>query len=94
MKQMLNWQDISRQGAHQGIARLNQKKRDLLKTVELASEVRKKHRQMGCRDIHYAVREKMPRGRDWTEQVLLRCRFRVRHPRDRLPSLVKISAAT
>jgi len=80
MKRMLNWQDISRQGAHQGIARLNQTNRDLLKTVELASEVRKQHRQMGCRDIHYAVREQMPRGRDWTEQVLLRCGFRVKTP--------------
>ena len=78
MKQMLEWQDISRQGAHQGIARLNQEKRDLLETVELASEVREKHNQMGCRDIHYAVREKMPRGRDWTEQVLLNCGFRVK----------------
>lgn len=78
MKRMLNWQDISRQGAHQGIARLDQKKRDLLKTVELASEVREEHNQMGCRDIHYAMREQMPRGRDWTEQVLLNCGFRVK----------------
>ena len=78
MKQMLEWQDISRQGAHQGIARLDQRKRDLLETVELASEVREEHRQMGCRDIHYAMRDQMPRGRDWTEQVLLGCGFRVK----------------
>ena len=80
MKRMLEWQDISRQGAHQGIARLNQRKRDLLETIELASEVRKKHRQMGCRDIYYAVREQMPRGRDWTERVLLGCGFRTKTP--------------
>ena len=80
MKRMLNWQNISRQGAHQGIARLDQRKRDLLKTVELASEVREDHRQMGCRDIHYAMREQMPRGRDWTEQVLLDCGFRIKTP--------------
>jgi hypothetical protein len=80
MKTLLNWQEISRQGAHQGIARLNQARRDLLETVELAGEVREDHNQMGCRDIYYAVREQMPRGRDWTEQVLLDCGFRVKTP--------------
>jgi transposase InsO family protein len=80
MKRMLNWQGISRQGAHQGITRLNQASRDLLETVELAGNVRKQHRRMGCRDIYYTVREQMPRGRDWTEQVLLRCGFRVKTP--------------
>lgn len=80
MKLMLEWQHISRQGAHQGIARLRKAQRDLLDTVELASEVRENHRQMGCRDIYYATRERMPRGRDWTEQVLLRCGFRIKTP--------------
>jgi len=80
MRRMLDWQGISRQGAHQGIARLNRARRDLLETVELAGEVREDHRQMGCRDIYYAVRDRMPRGRDWTEQVLLRCGFRVKTP--------------
>lgn len=80
MKGMLDWQGISRQGAHQGIARLGKAQRDLLDTVELASEVRENHRQMGCRDIYYATREQMPRGRDWTEQVLLGCGFRVKTP--------------
>lgn len=80
MKKMLDWQDISRQGAHQGIARMRKAHRDLLDTIELASEVRAKHPQMGCRDIHYALREQMPRGRDWTEQLLLECGFRVKTP--------------
>lgn len=80
MKQMLDWQDISRQGAHQGIARLHKVQRDLLDTVELASEVRSEHPHMGCRDVYYAVRGQMPRGRDWTEQVLLDCGFRVKTP--------------
>lgn len=80
MKIMLDWQGISRQGAHQGIARLRKAQRDLLDTVQLAGEVRLDHRQMGCRDIYYAVREKMPRGRDWTEQVLLGCGFRIKTP--------------
>ncbi len=80
MKVMLDWQGISRQGAHQGIARLRKTQRDVLDTVELASEVRLDHNQMGCRDIYYAVREEMPRGRDWTEQVLLGCGFRIKTP--------------
>jgi len=78
MKDLLNWHRISRQGAHQGITRMRKAQRDLLETVELAGEVRKTHRQMGCRDIYYAVREQMPRGRDWTERVLLGCGFRVK----------------
>lgn len=80
MTQMLNWQDISRQGAHQAISRLHKHQRDLLDTVELARGVRKKHPQMGCRDMHYAMRDKMPLGRDWTEKVLLNCGFRVKKP--------------
>lgn len=80
MKQMLNWQDISRQGAHQGIARLRKAQRDLLETVELAGQVRSQHPHMGCRDIYYAVREQMPRGRDWSEQWLLDCGYRVKAP--------------
>jgi len=80
MKDLLNWQGISRQGAHQGIARMHKAKRDLIDAVELAGKIRLKHPQMGCRDMYYAMREKMPRGRDWTEQLLLRCGFRVKTP--------------
>jgi transposase InsO family protein len=80
MKQMLDWQGISRQGAHQGVARLGKDQRDLMDTIDLAHEVRRAHRRMGCRDIYYTVRERMPRGRDWTEQVLLNCGFRVKTP--------------
>lgn len=80
MKQMLNWQHISRQGAHQAIFRLQKRQRDLLDTVELARQVRKNHPQMGCRDIHYAMHDKMPMGRDWTEKMLLSCGFRVKKP--------------
>jgi transposase InsO family protein len=80
MKDLLNWQGISRQGAHQGIARLGKAHRDLIDTVELASQVRSDHPRMGCRDIYYAMREQMPRGRDWTEQLLLGCGYRVKLP--------------
>jgi len=80
MKQLLDWHGISRQGAHQGIARLHKVCRDVLDTVELASQVRKEHPQIGCRDIYYAVRDQMPRGRDWSEQVLLDCGFAVKTP--------------
>ena len=80
MKQLRSWRGLSRQGAHQGIVRLRKAQRDLLDTVELAVQVREDHRQMGCRDIYYAVRDQMPRGRDWTERVLLGCGFRVKTP--------------
>lgn len=80
MKDLLNWQGISRQGAHQGIARMRNVQRHLLATVELAGKIRENHPQMGCRDIYYATRHQMPRGRDWTEQLLLECGFRVKTP--------------
>ncbi len=80
MKQLLDWQGISRQGAHQGIARLRKCQRDLIDTVELASQVRREHPSMGCRDIYYSMRKQMPRGRDWTEALLLGCGFRVKTP--------------
>lgn len=78
MKALLEWQQISRQGAHQGIARLRKAQRDLIDTIELANTIRENHPQMGCRDMYYAVREQMPRGRDWSEQVLLSCGFRIK----------------
>jgi transposase InsO family protein len=78
MKTMLEWQDITRQGAHQSIEALRQKQRDVRDTVELAADVREDHPQMGCRDMYWAKRGKMPRGRDWTEQVLLNCGYRVK----------------
>jgi len=81
MKDLLNWQNISRQGAHQGIARMDKAQCDVIDTVELASAIRKDHPQMGCRDMYYAKREQMPRGRDWTERVLLSCGYRVKAPR-------------
>ena len=80
MKDLLDWQGISRQGAHQGIERARAAQRAALETVELASQVRSEHPSMGCRDIYYAVREQMPRGRDWTEQLLLGCGYRVKRP--------------
>ncbi|MGK7370733.1 MAG: transposase [Candidatus Halalkalibacterium sp. M3_1C_030] len=80
MKELLDWQGISRQGAHQGLARLAKQQRDLIDTLELAGQLRTEHPSMGCRDIYYALREQMPRGRDWTEQVLLGCGFRVKTP--------------
>jgi putative transposase len=39
MKDLLNWQTISRQGAHQGIARIHKAQRDLLDTIELAGSI-------------------------------------------------------
>ena len=80
MKMMLDWQNISRQGAHQGIARMHTRHKDLLQTMELASQVRADHPQMGCRDIYYTLPDQMPRGRDWTERVLLSCGYRVKKP--------------
>lgn len=80
MKNLLHWQGVSRQGAHQGIAGLHQRHRDYIQTLELASDLREDHRHMGCRDMYYALREQMPRGRDWTEQVLLQSGFRVKVP--------------
>ena len=73
MKMMLDWQNIYRQGAHQGIARMHTRHKDLLQTMALASQVRADHQQMGSRDIYYKLPDQMPRGRDWTERVLLGC---------------------
>lgn len=78
MKDLLDWQGISRQGAHQGLARLDKRGRAARATMALARQVRAQHPSMGCRDIYYAVREQMPRGRDWSEQVLLSGGFRVK----------------
>jgi transposase InsO family protein len=59
---------------------MHKRQRDRLDTIKLASQVRAEHPRMGCRDIYYALREQMPRGRDWTEQLLLTCGYRVKTP--------------
>lgn len=78
MSTMLDWHTISRQGAHQAIQAMRQYQCDVLETVSLALLVRRDHHQMGCRDIFWAKRHEMPRGRDWTERVLLAHGFRVK----------------
>ena len=78
MNTMLEWQNISRQGAHQGIARLHGYERDVQITLDLANLVRASHPSMCCRDIYYTMRDLMPRGRDWTERVLQEHGYRVR----------------
>ena len=80
MKQLLEWHHISRQGAHQAIAQFHKYQRDVLTTMELAGEARQEHPQIGCRDIHYAKRKQMPRGRDWTDQALLAGGYRIKKP--------------
>jgi putative transposase len=80
MKHLLQWQGISRQGAHKAIRALGKDNLALLQTLELAADVREDHPQMGCRDIYYAMRESMPRGRDWSEVMLLNHGFRVKTP--------------
>jgi transposase InsO family protein len=75
---LLQWLLISRQGAHQAIKAMRQYQCDILETVSLALVLRRKHPQMGCRDMYWAKRTKMPRGRDWTEKVLFAHSFRVK----------------
>lgn len=78
MKAMLAWQGISRQGAHQAIRRMHRSQDDVATAIELAEQVRREHPRMGCRDIYYARRAKMPRGRDWAEAILRQAGFAVK----------------
>lgn len=77
---MLEWQGISRQGAHQAIKRMHRSQDDIAKAIELAEQVRREHPRMGCRDMYYACRAKMPRGRDWVEAILMQAGFAVKLP--------------
>ncbi|MEX0778095.1 MAG: DDE-type integrase/transposase/recombinase [Balneolales bacterium] len=78
MNILLEWQDISRQAVHQGLYLDSQRSMHELQTLDLAEQVRRDHPSMGCRDIYHAVASKMPRGRDWTEQLLLDCGYRAK----------------
>lgn len=80
MSSLLKWHGISRQAVHQGLKRHEQRRRQLLQTLELADNVRENHPSMSCRDIYYASAEKMPRGRDWSEQALLAYGYRIKKP--------------
>lgn len=80
MKGLLTWHGISRQAVHQGLKRLELRRRQLLQTLELADQVREDHPSMSCRDIYYAKAEQMPRGRDWSEQFLLDHGYRIKKP--------------
>lgn len=80
MKSLLKWRRISRQAVHQGLKRVEVRQRQLLQTLELADQVREDHPGMGCRDIYYAKAGQMPRGRDWSEQLLLDNGYRIKKP--------------
>lgn len=77
MKRMLEWQGLSRQAAHKAIDRMYAGQDDVATAIELATQIRQLHPRMGCRDIYYACRDAMPRGRDWAEAVLMQSGFAV-----------------
>jgi putative transposase len=78
MKDLLGWIGISRQAFHQQLKRADQRTIDVLETLQLADKVRREHPSMSCRDIYYTAAAEMPRGRDWTEQVLLSHGYRLK----------------
>lgn len=80
MKSLLQWHNLSRQAVHQGLCLQDQRSLHELQTLELAEQVRRDHPSMGCRDIYYAIAPQMPRGRDWTEQLLLSSGYRAKRP--------------
>lgn len=80
MKELLTWRGITRQGMHQSWRRMEDRESQVAQTLDLAAQVRKDHRGMGCRDIYYHKRQEFPRGRDWTERVLMDFGFRVSRP--------------
>lgn len=80
MKQLLQWKGLSRQAVHQGLQRQQRLQLQCLQTLELADQIREDHPSMSCRDIYYAVAGLMPRGRDWSEQMLLANGYRIKYP--------------
>lgn len=78
MKQLLDHIGISRQALHQGYRRMIARQGHLVQTCELADQVRQHHPGMNCRDVYWCMAGEMPRGRDWTEQILLQQGFGVK----------------
>jgi putative transposase len=78
MKQLLDHIGISRQALHQGYRRMIERQGHVLQTCELADQVRQHHPGMNCRDVYWCMAGQMPRGRDWTEQILLEQGFGVK----------------
>lgn len=81
MKALYQWIGITRQGMHQGYRRYKDRETQVTQTLFLARGVRSQHPGMGCRDVYYACRSHMPRGRDWTERTLMEHGFGVSTPR-------------
>lgn len=80
MKHLLTHIGISRQALHQGYHRMIAREDHALLTCQLADKVRINHPGMSCRDIYHSIADKMPRGRDWSEQTLLTHGYGIKRP--------------
>lgn len=70
MKEVLAWQGLSRQAAHQGYRRWQAHQQTAHQVLEMAGEIRERHPGMGCRDLYWVMADQVRYGRDWCEQVL------------------------
>jgi len=70
MKQVLDWQGLTRQGAHQGYRRWQARQQTSSQVLEMAREIRQRHPGMGCRDLYWVMADQVRYGRDWCEQLL------------------------
>jgi putative transposase len=82
MKDIYHMLGTSRQNVSQCLLRVRTKTLAADMVVNLAKDIRKEHRIMGCRKMYWKAFKDMPMGRDQCEQILLSKGFRVQFPRN------------
>lgn len=82
MNQFYTMLGTSRQNVSQQLRRVEDKTAARQLVLNLARDIRKDHRRMGCRKMYWKSFNKMPLGRDQCESIMLENGLRVRFPRN------------
>jgi len=82
MKEIYHMLELTRQNVSQCLRRAQVKVQAAEMVVELAKDIRKEHRRMGCRKMYLKAFMDFPLGRDQCEEILLSEGFRVEYPRN------------
>ena len=82
MKDMYHMLEVSRQNVSQCLRRAEVKTQAAEMVINLAKDIRKDHRRMGCRKMYLKAFMDFPLGRDQCEEILLSKGFRVEYPRN------------
>jgi len=84
MKDLYDFAGISKQGLWKHQRRLESHSNISTRIVSRMNEIRKRHKQMGCRSMYYAIKDELPVGRDAFEEIGFANGFKLKTKRSKV----------